>query len=236
MAQTSVSELADAIAGARHAGGVLPHPFKLDLATGYAVQGHVAPKLGDTAGWKVGATNAVGQAFLKIEEPIRGRVFRAGIHESPAYLVPPGARPCEAEPEIILEAGDQGQPVRAWIGLEIVRPSRDDALSLGAGFIVADNAAHVALVLGSELPLAAVGEATVRLFANGVLAMEGSAAAVLGHPFHALGWLAETGLLRPGELVATGAMCRAVPLAPGDTVIAGFHGIGTVEARWPGTQ
>jgi 2-keto-4-pentenoate hydratase len=239
MPPISGPDLADAIVAARMSGGSLDDGAPLTLEQGYAVAERVAPRLGAIAGWKVGATNPGAQAFLRIGEPLRGRIYREALHRSPAAFAPPGARPCEAEPEIVLEAGKAGEPVRAWLGIEIVRPSRDDAQALGAGFIVADNAAHVALVIGPEIPIEALARPAgirVELFRNGEAAGEGGADAVLGDPRRSLEWLAGKGLLRVGDLVATGAMCRAVPFAAGDLVEARFPDFGTVAARWPGTD
>ena len=231
MRPISASELAQA----RRTGGEVAPPEQLSSDHGYALAEQVVAELGETAGWKVGATNAGGQAFLGLSEPIRGRLFRSALFQSPSRLSLPGSRACEAEPEIILEAGPDLRPARAWIGLEIVRPSRDDALQLGAGFIVADNAAHVALVTGPDIPLTALNEPSrlrVRILRNGEPAEEGSADAVLGDPRRSLAWLADKSVLRPGELVATGAMCRAARFAPGDEITADFGIHGAVEAAW----
>ncbi|HEY0207771.1 2-keto-4-pentenoate hydratase [Acerihabitans sp.] len=61
----------------------------------------------------------------------------------------------------------------------------------------------------------------------------GAAAACLGHPLHALKWLADELVragnpLRAGEFVITGALGPAVAAAPGDTFTAEITGLGSV--------
>ena len=38
--------------------------------------------------------------------------------------------------------------------------------------------------------------------------------------------------LAAGSVIIPGALCRAVPVAAGDTIIAGFEGLGSVSARF----
>lgn len=239
MPQISRSDLIDAIVAARQRGEALAEAPSIQLHQGYEIAEAVAARLGTIAGWKVGATNPAGQASLGIEEPIRGRIYQENIRQSPAALSPTGGRPCEIEPEIVIEVAAGGRPARAWPALEIVRPSRDDAMSLGAGFIVADNAAHVALVIGPEIPLAALAcphDIRVELMRNSDKAGAGSADAVLGDPRRSVEWLAGKGLIGAGDLVATGAICRAALFQPGDSIEARFPGFGVVAAHWPHTE
>ncbi len=229
--------LLEQLARARQTGQPLAEPHRLSLSQGYRIAARLAPMLGETVGWKVGATSPGAQSVLGVRQPIRGRVFRSGLLLSPADFAPQGDRACEAEPEIVLESGPEpGVAARAFLGIEVNRPSRDDALALGPGFIVADNAAHVALVVGPEIPLELLSDpAAIRVILqhNGEPAGQGSADAVLGDPRQSLTWLAGRVDLRPGELVASGAITRAVPFGRGDTVVACFGPLGRVTAHWP---
>jgi len=230
-----MNDLARLLAEARRSGAALADaPRALSLAEGYSVGARVVALLGTPIGWKIGATSAGAMAALGVSEPIRGRVFADGLLESGARYKPAGPRPVAAEPEISLYVGEDGRAVSARLALEIVRPSRDDALALGAGFIVADNAAHVAVVLGPELPLVSLDrpeQVRVILRVNGEARHGGTAADVLGDPRRALAWLA--GAVGPeleaGQPVASGAITRAAELAPGDTVVADFGEFGRVE-------
>lgn len=222
------------LAAARRTGAVLADaPTPLSLSQGYEIAARVVAELGTPVGWKIGATSAGAMAVLGVAEPIWGRVFADGLLASGARLTPPGTRPVAAEPEIVLYAGGDGRAVSARLAIEIVRPSRNDALALGPGFIVADNAAHVGLVIGPELPVAALErpeQVSVTLLVNGKPHHSGTAADVLGDPRRALAWLAGAvgGALKAGQPVASGAITRAVELAAGDTVMANFGTFGWV--------
>lgn len=66
---------------------------------------------------------------------------------------------------------------------------------------------------------------------------QGAATACLGHPLHALVWLADELVrlgkpLRAGELIITGAMGPAIPAEPGDTFCAEITGLGSVTATF----
>jgi 2-keto-4-pentenoate hydratase len=205
----------------------------------------LAGKLGRVVGWKVGATSPGAQAFLGVSEPIYGRIFEGGLWATGQQLQFPGARPAEAEPEILVRIGrdpgaelEQGDIDASHIGMEVNRPSRDDALSLGTTFIVADNAANLGLVIGPTIDLHRLKrpeEIKVQLFRSGIQVSCGDASAVLGDPLESVRWLIRqrAGTRRPvraGDWIATGAMSRAAPLGIGDEVMADFGAFGTVAA------
>lgn len=239
-----LARFAAALAEARRTGASVADPAPLTLEEGYRVAALLAPSLGTVAGWKVGATSAGAQAFLGIVEPIYGRVFAHGLWPNGARVAPPGERDAEAEPEILVRlARTPGETIgrddiaAVHVGVEVNRPSRDDALELGAPFIVADNAAHCGLVIGPEIDMAALAapaDIRVRLMRGEALHASGDAAAVLGDPLEAARWLVRTRLssdrpVRAGDWIATGAMARSARLAVGDRLVADFGGFGEVE-------
>ena len=232
--------LADRLAAARRTGGMVADFPPLALADGYAVAARLALRLGEVIGWKIGATSAGAQAFLKVAAPIRGRMFAGGVWRDGATVTLPGTRALEVEPEIVFELGAGLAPVAAWFGVEIVRPSFADAFALGAGAIVADNAAHCGLLLGPPLPLAALDDPaalSARLLIDGELAASGSADAVLGDPRRALAALrtqlaGDARGLRPGDLVASGAMGRAAAIRAGQSLTLDAAGFGTAACRF----
>lgn len=72
---------------------------------------------------------------------------------------------------------------------------------------------------------------------NGVEVVQGIGAAALGHPARAVAWLAnklaEFGVsLEPGDIVLSGALGRAVPVAAGDTISVEFDGQPVLVARF----
>ncbi len=219
------------VIAARTSGTLLAAAASMSLAEGYAIAEQVWAGFGPLAGWKIGATSAGGQAMLGIEVPIIGRVPASALH-APGLVALVGDRDAEAEPEIVFRIGPEGAVEAVHLGLEVVRPSRDDAFQLGAGYIVADNAAHVGLVIGPRIDvgwLDAPENLTVMLQRNGEDVCAGSAAMVLGDPRHALDWLASAHRLQPGDWIASGAMARACRFARGDTVVADFGSAGRIE-------
>jgi 2-keto-4-pentenoate hydratase len=69
---------------------------------------------------------------------------------------------------------------------------------------------------------------------NGELVATAAGAAVMGHPAAAVAWLvralARRGQgLRAGHVVMAGGMTEAIAVAPGDTVVARFDRLGSVE-------
>lgn len=235
-----MSELAKRFAEARLAGATVEGVDQLTLKQGYAIADTTARLLGTSAGWKIGATNAGGQKFLGVGEPICGRIFD-GIVMSGETLTLPGLRDAEAEPEVLFKLASGSEPggemptiAAAYLGIEINRPSHDDAFGQGVGFIVADNAAHAALVVGPEIDLALLhlpDTIGVKLIRNGSEAASGDASAVLGNPLAALHWLASRRVVKAGDWIATGAITRSCPFTSGDCVIADFGPLGRVLVR-----
>jgi len=209
--------LADLLVAARLSGELVLPPAVITLAAGYVVATAVYAGLGTQAGWKIGATSTNAQSFLGISEPIRGCLYAERIwREGDALII--GDRAVEVEPEIVLQVGADGAPDAAWLGIELNRSSFADPFAHGAGAIVADNSASVGLLIGRPLPLAALDDPAalvVRLDADGTEVARGTADAVLGSPRTAFAWLAGVVDLRPGDLVATGAMARAAIVTRG---------------------
>src|SRR5262249_29427181 len=136
------------------------------------------------------------------------------------------------EPEIVLGVGaDLPQGADAdtiaaaveWAaaGLEVVQCHFDDWRMTPAEAI-ADAGLHAALAIGPRAVVDADGvrglaAASCDLTRDGVLVGTGRGADVLGGPLAALCWLVEalpTGL-RAGEIVTTGTLTQALPVASG---------------------
>ena len=83
--------------------------------------------------------------------------------------------------------------------------------------------------------LEVVGRAVI----NGDEAGRGTGADVLGHPHHALAWLAnhlaaDGKGLRAGQIVLTGSLVKTVWLGAGDEVVMDLSGLGTVAVDFRG--
>ena len=79
----------------------------------------------------------------------------------------------------------------------------------------------------------------VRLSVAGKVKAEGSGANVLGDPMNVLDWavnhLSGRGIaIEPGQLISTGTTTGIAYIAPGETAIADFGTLGSVEIRFDG--
>jgi 2-keto-4-pentenoate hydratase len=204
-------------------------------------------------GHKVGLTSRAMQQLLGVDQPDYG-------HLLDTMFLPPGERADisrflqpRAEPEIAFVLGrDLRGPgvtlAHALRSVDFALPAlelidsrvRDWQITLAD--TIADNASSGAVVLGSR-PVR-MGQADLRLvgcnlYRNGTLVATGAGGAVLGDPFAALVWLANTlgrlGVtLEAGEVVLPGSCTPAVPVSAGDTVRADFAGLGSVSVSFLG--
>ena len=103
--------------------------------------------------------------------------------------------------------------------------------------VIADNASAAGYLLGGQAT--EPGGVDLRLTGlvlekNGELAATAAGAAVLGHPAAAVAWLARVlhgrgRGLAAGQVVLAGALTEALPVAPGDVIVAHFDRLGSVE-------
>ena len=229
--------LAARLAMARLSGSTIDFPV-LTLAQGTDIARRLARHLGPVIGWKIGATSAGAMAFLKVGRPIHGRLFNAW--QDGAAIRFPGDRPVEVEPEILFTLGPDLQPQSVRFGIEFNRPSFANPFTLGAGSIVADNAASLGVLLGPVIPLATLDDPAAlvaSLDIDGQRVATGSADAVLGNPRTALAAL-QTALasdprgLQPGDIIASGAMSRSALLSPGQSLRIDAGPWGSAVAQW----
>ncbi len=215
---------------------------KLRLAAGAA-----------TAGRKAGFTNTAGWPKLNLDTIVWGNVFTDTVHYLPdnqgSFSLAQTISP-RIEPEIVFKlrqpAPDNTDDPRRmleaveWIalGFEIV-----DCPYPGWQFRPADMVAafgfHTALLIGHPQPL----EGNDRLFEqlagfklklskNGTLAAAGQAANVYGGPLLSLVQLAkiinsqtEARPLAAGEVITSGTITDAMPIAPGEAWTAEVEGL-----------
>ena len=124
--------------------------------------------------------------------------------------------------------------------IEIVDDRYVDWQTLGAPTLVADDFFAAGCVLGKPVARSAapdlldvIGRAVI----NGAEAGRGSGADVLGHPHHALAWLAnhlaaDGKGLHAGQMVLTGSLVKTIWLAAGDAVEIDLSGLGRVHAAF----
>jgi len=204
----------------------------LDLAGAYAVQEALTALRTSRGtrriGFKLGYTSQVMREQMHIDEPNHGPLLssmRITDGRVPDVLIHP-----RVEPEIALVLGGDLRPVEACAALEVVDSIwRDYRFSLELN--TADGSSAAGVVLGPPLALDALDTVSVRLRRNGIVVGEGTGAAAMGHPLRALEWLGQRVAFEPGEVVITGGLTAAVPIAAGDVVVADFDG---VEVRLAG--
>jgi 2-keto-4-pentenoate hydratase len=207
--------------------------------------------LGAIVGHKVGATNAVVQAYLGVDHPVAGRVFAKTVHTSPVELLHADYVRVGVECEIVVRLGADLPPtgapyaheavVRAidvcMAGMEIIDDRYLDLKRVDACTLIADNALDAGVVIGTavhdwkSLDLPAL---TGTILVNDAAAATGRGADVLGDPLNVVVWLANHlarrgEVLKAGEFVFTGSMTDIVWPAAGDNVIARIDGLGSVE-------
>jgi 2-keto-4-pentenoate hydratase len=262
MERDSVFAAAQAIVASRRSHVPLgPLPVDLqpeDEAAAYEIQREVhwllAEHAGDFAGYKIGCTSKVMQDYLQIPHPCAGGIFAQGIHQSGVALraadfIRVGVE-CEiairlAQDLLPLDAPFTAQHVTEAIGdchpaIEIVDDRYVQWETLGAPTLVADDFFAAGCVLGPAVKADALPDLAGirgRAIVNGALAGEGTGADVLGHPYHALAWLANHLAARgdgleAGQLVLTGSLVKTVWLKPGDRVVMELDGLGQVAAAF----
>jgi len=104
--------------------------------------------------------------------------------------------------------------------------------------VIADNTSAGRFVVGAPVPPDGIDLrlAGVVLEHNGDVVATAAGAAALGHPAAAVAWLVRSlaaegeGLgLAAGQVVLSGGLTAAVPVRPGDVVVATIDRLGSVE-------
>ena len=229
-----------------------------DETEGYKVQRALhdlmRPQLGSLVGYKIGCTSKVMQEYLQIPHPCGGGVFEKGVHDSGVKLsasdyVRVGVE-CEIAVKLARDLLPPEQPFTAeWVGeaieayypaIEIVDDRYVKWETAGAPTLVADDFFAAGCVLGEPVARADAPDilkVAGRAIINGKEAGRGTGADVLGHPHHALAWLAnhlasEGRGLHAGQIVLTGSLVKTVWLNAGDHVRMELDGLGVVEAAF----
>ena len=194
------------------------------------------------------------QQYLAIPHPCGGGVFERVVHDSGASLqasdyVRVGVE-CEIAVRLARDLAPSEQPFTAeWVGeaidayhpaIEIVDDRYVEWESIGAPTLVADDFFAAGCVLGKPVKRSAAPDllsVAGRALINGAEAGRGTGADVLGHPHHALAWLAnhlaaEGKGLHAGQIVLTGSLVKTIWLNAGDHVTMELEGLGRVEAEF----
>jgi 2-keto-4-pentenoate hydratase len=199
-------------------------------------------------GAKLGLTSVAKQRQMNVDRPLFGwltadmQIDAGQTVRCDQYIQP------RVEPEIAFLLGRdlEGPAVtaaqvlaatEACFGAVDVLDSRYAGYTFTFNDVTADNASSAGFVLGGTaldpygIDLRLTG---CVLEKNGELVATAAGASVMGHPAAAVAWLvrklAGRGRgLEAGHVVMAGGMTEAVPVAPGDTVVATFDRLGSVE-------
>jgi 2-keto-4-pentenoate hydratase len=217
-----------------------------------------AAKGAKAVGRKIGFTNRTIWAQYGVYAPIWGHVFDRSVQELANVEVlslKPFSEP-RIEPEIVFGLGsppsaDMDEAALsdciAWValGFEIVQ-SIFPGWKFAASDTIAANGVHGALLIGPRHPFApraaewrqTLGAFEIDLNCDGRLVDRGRGENVLGGPLsalrHLVGLLASDPVNPPlatGEIVSTGTLTKAMPIAPGVTWTAAPRGIGLDPVR-----
>lgn len=206
---------------------------------------------GPRVGWKLAASNAGGQKTLGVDAPLVAGLYASSVYSSGAAVAKTSMGVAEAE--IAFRIGRDlpaagapfdrdeilGAIVEMMPAIELPDSRFDDPGSVGAAQLLADAACAGRIVLGEPATSWRPEELPARQVAvrcNGVVAAEGSGAAVMGDPCEAAVWMADElaryGVgLRAGDVLMTGSLAVPNPVGPGDEVVADFGDLGAVAVR-----
>jgi 2-keto-4-pentenoate hydratase len=227
-----------------------------DRAAGYAIQAKLADCSGQrNVGWKIAATSAAGQAHIRVDGPLAGRLLKQRVLEEGATISLSGNIMRVAEAEFAfrfgrdLERRQQRYSIEEVMdavealhtAIEVPDSRYEDYTAVGAAQLIADNACACWFILG--MPAGAnwrefnLVHHKVAGYRNGQLVSSGTGANVLGDPRIALTWIANElnqfgERLLAGQVVTTGTCITPIPVAPGDDVRMDFGAFGSVEARF----
>lgn len=208
-------------------------------------------------GWKIAATSAAGQAHIQVDGPLPGRILDVFVRPMGASISLSGNRMRVVEPEFAFRIGAALPPRSApyvadevLAAVESLHPAfelpdsrYEDFARAGKAQLIADDACCGQFAFGAAAPpawrtldLAAHPvHATVR-GADGQLryTRAGEGRALLGHPVHALTWLANElaslGIgLRAGDWASCGTCMVPLQILPGDRVMADYGMLGRIE-------
>ena len=261
MQQEDVRRAAEHISAARINGSrlaLLPEMIRpQNEADAYLVQAELhnimaANRRGQIAGYKIGCTTPVMQGFLHIPNPCAGALYRPAVNFREAMLkhgdyLHPGV---EAEVAIFLgsdilarKSGHDRDSVAdavqaVFAAIEIVDDRWEDYTAVDTPSLIADDFFGAGCVLGEpvaarrDLDLSGLkGEMRV----NGKVVGSGSSADILGHPFEALAWLANSlesrgESLRKGQIVMLGSVVQTQWVERMDEVEVEIEALGKVTA------
>ncbi|MCD2137594.1 2-keto-4-pentenoate hydratase [Salinicoccus halitifaciens] len=194
-------------------------------------------------GPKMGITSEAKMKQMNVDNPIYGYVFDYMVTEDGGAVSAGNFIHPKVEPEIafILSEDLQGPGITVddvleatefiLPALEII-DSRYENFNFTLPDVIADNTSAAGAVYGTDLTKPEdvdLDTVEVTLVINGEVQDAGTGAAILGHPANSIARLAnmlgEKGRkVSAGERILAGAVTQAIPIKPGDHVVAKYGG------------
>lgn len=259
LSREDIVRLCERIEGAQSRATAIPkltdeYPA-MTIADGYAVQSELRRRYlaqgHKLVGWKAGLTSRAKMQQMGVSVPSIGFLTdRMARPENSAITVSDLVHPrveCEVAfvtkstlsgpgctRQDVLDATDYVLPA-----VEII-DSRFSGFKFDLASVVADNGSSARYVGGGraryaeDIDLRTLG---VVMEKNGEIVALGASAAVLGHPAEAIAMLvnilADLGEELPaGSFVMSGGITEAIPVKPGDNIVARFQELGSVSMRF----
>jgi 2-oxo-hept-3-ene-1,7-dioate hydratase len=140
----------------------------------------------------------------------------------------------------VLAATDYVVPALELIAARSYRVDPETGYTRNVCDTIADNAANAGYILSDtkvrpdEIDLCWAG---AMLYLNGEIEETGLAGGVMGHPAHGIRWVcrrfARHGIgLEPGQVILAGSFTRPVAVSSGDTILADYGPLGTIEGEF----
>lgn len=201
-------------------------------------------------GKKIGFTSQAMRRQFSINQPDYGnlfddQIFHQGTPIQTLNLIDPRI---EGEIAFVLKDDLVGPGItiadvfRATSGIMAAIEIVDSRFGAGIKFedSIADNASCGGFVLGSRvLNLEGLDLRYLGMFIekNGLLQSSGTAVEVMGNPLNAVAWLANqlaehNTRLKAGDIILSGAITGAVPVANGDVINVSFNKLGNIQVRF----
>lgn len=206
-------------------------------------------------GWKIAATSQAGQAHIRVDGPLAGRLLNERVLENGANISLSGNLMSVAEAEFAfrfsrdLERRSEPYSLEEVVSaveslhpaIEVPDSRYEDYTAVGAPQLIADDACACWFILGSPATAnwreSDLAQHQVDGYRNGELTSRGIGANVLGDPLVALTWIANELSrfgegLKAGQTVTTGTCITPIPVVPGNRVRMDFGVLGSVEAEF----
>ena len=237
------------------------HYPDMDMADAYAIQEHwVGRKIADgrkITGYKIGLTSRAMQLAMKIDTPdfgvllddmafANGSEIKASDFTDPrievefAFVLKEPLFGDNVTVDEVMNATDYVVPALELIAARSFRVDPDTGYTRNVYDTISDNAANAGYILGDhrvdphEIDLRWAG---ALLYLNGDIEETGLGGGIMGHPAHGIRWVCKRFAthsvgLEPEQVILAGSFTRPVAVSKGDTILADYGPLGTVEVAF----